>query len=66
MVWEWALSFVWLIELREEVEKIHLQGDADGQELLGVDGGFEEYLLYRARMHMDAVGQPLVGVPLSS
>lgn len=37
---------------------------ADGEELLGVDGVFGEYLLHGARMHMDTLGKPLVGVVL--
>ena len=42
-------------------KKIDTQCLADG---LGVDGVFGEYLLHGARMHMDTLGKPLVGVVL--
>jgi len=51
--------------LRVYAEEIHIQGLADGEELLGVDGVFGEYLLHGARMHMDTLSEPLVGVVLS-
>ena len=47
------------------MKEIYAHGLANSQQLLGVDGGFEEYLLYGPRMDMDAVGEPLVSVPLS-
>ncbi len=47
-----------------QLKKVNSKRLADGQQLLRVDGGFEEYLLYGARMDIDSLGKPLVSVPL--
>lgn len=43
-------------------EQVDAEGAADGEELLGVDGGVVEELLQGARGDADVVGEPLVGV----
>ena len=45
-----------------EAEQVDAEGAADGEELLGVDGGFVEEFLEGARGDANAVGEPLVGV----
>lgn len=47
-----------------ESEKVHVHGKAYFQQLLCVDGAFQENFLNRPRVNADAVGQPLVGVAL--
>ena len=47
-------------------EQVDAEGAADGEELLGVDGGFVEEFLEGARGDADAVGEPLVGVALAA
>lgn len=58
--------FARIEQLGELVEEVNVQGDADGHELLGINGGFEEYLLHSSGMDMDAFGEPFIGVALPS
>ena len=51
--------------IRIKPEEVYAEGLADDQQLLCVDGGFEEYLLNGTRVDMDTFGKPLVGVSLS-
>lgn len=64
LLWSFCQTLIVFQTLWVQAEEVHSHSQAYGQQLAGVDGGLGENLLHGARMHMDAVGQPLVGVAL--
>lgn len=52
--------------LRIREKEVDVEGQADAEEKLGIDGRLIVYALQSARSDTDAVGKPFVGVALAA